>query len=136
MDKYKSILSLRNLVYDKIEFDRKGFKNEKEAKFRLQVQTGVSKEKMYKVTLTLYGEKEEEYSLVISLSGFFTIDEESGTDERIVNDLINKNAVSILMPYLRSELTILTSQPGTDSIILPPFNVNKMMNEYQREKES
>ncbi len=33
---------------------------------------------------------------------------------------------AILMPYLRSELTLLTAQPDTDSVVLPPFNINKM----------
>ena len=47
-------------------------------------------------------------------------------EDKIVRDLINKNAVAILMPYLRSELTLLTAQPDTDSVVLPPFNINKM----------
>ena len=48
-------------------------------------------------------------------------------EDKIVQDLINKNAVAILMPYLRSELTLLTAQPDTDSVVLPPFNINKML---------
>lgn len=40
---------------------------------------------------------------------------------------MSKNAVAILMPYLRSELTLLTAQPDTESVVLPPFNINKMM---------
>ena len=31
------------------------------------------------------------------------------------------------MPYLRSELTLLTAQPEPDSVVLPPFNVTKMI---------
>lgn len=48
-------------------------------------------------------------------------------EDKMLQDLINKNAVAILMPYLRSELTLLTAQPDTDSVILPPFNINKML---------
>lgn len=45
----------------------------------------------------------------------------------MVQNLINKNAVAIMMPYLRSELTLLTAQPDTDSVVLPPFNINAML---------
>lgn len=41
--------------------------------------------------------------------------------------LIHKNAVAIMMPYLRSEVSLLTSQPETNSIVMPIFNINKMI---------
>ena len=112
------------MVFDRIEFDRKGFKNTQELKFELQVQIGLNEDDLYKVTLVLNGTKQDEYNVVISLSGFFRF--EGQVEDKIVRDLINKNAVAILMPYLRSELTLLTAQPDTDSVVLPPFNINKM----------
>lgn len=124
MDNYNSILNLQKLVFDRIEFDRKGFKNTQELKFELQVQIGLNEDDLYKVTLVLNGTKQDEYNVVISLSGFFRF--EGQVEDKIVRDLINKNAVAILMPYLRSELTLLTAQPDTDSVVLPPFNINKM----------
>lgn len=108
------------------EFERKGFKNNEELKFELQVQIGSDKNNTYKVTLVLNGTKQDEYSIVISLSGFFAVEAQEELDDKMVQTLINKNAVAILMPYLRSELTLLTAQPDTDSVVLPPFNINKM----------
>ena len=61
------------------------------------------------------------------MSGFFRIDSQEEIDEKIFQNLMSKNAVAILMPYLRSELTLLTAQPDTESVVLPPFNINKMM---------
>ena len=124
MGNYNSILNLQKLVFDRIEFDRKGFKNTQELKFELQIQIGLNEDDLYKVTLVLNGTKQDEYNVVISLSGFFRV--EGQVEEKIVRDLIKKNAVAILMPYLRSELTLLTAQPDTDSVVLPPFNINKM----------
>lgn len=115
------------MVFNKIEFERKGFKNTKELKFGLQVQIGTSEDGTYKVTLVLNGAKQDEYDIVISLSGFFKIESEGELENKMIQDLINKNAVAILMPYLRSELTLLTAQPDTDSVVLPPFNINKML---------
>lgn len=90
----------------------------------MQVQIGLDENDLYKVTLVLNGTKQDEYNVVISLSGFFKA--EGQVEDKIVQDLINKNAVAILMPYLRRELTLLTAQPDTDSVVLPPFNINKM----------
>lgn len=125
MADFNSVLVLQKMVFDRIEFDRKGFKNTNELKFELQVQIGSGENNTYKVTLVLNGVKQDEYSIVISLSGFFEIEAQE-LDDKVVQNLINKNAVAILMPYLRSELTLLTAQPDTDSVVLPPFNINKM----------
>ena len=79
------------------------------------------------MTLVLSGEKQDEYNITISLSGFFKIEKSEEMDDKIMKQMISKNAVAILMPYLRSELTLLTAQPDTESVVLPPFNINKMM---------
>ena len=123
MKNYNSLLTLQKLVFDKIEFDRKGFKNKNELTFELQVQIGIGEDSVHRVTLVLKGEKKEEYNLIISLSG----EKEDSVNDEMVQNLINKNAVAIMMPYLRSELTLLTAQPDTDSVVLPPFNINAML---------
>ena len=124
MGNYNSILNLQRLVFERIEFDRKGFKNTQELKFELQAQIGLDENGIYKVTLVLNGTKQDEYDIVISLSGFFKF--EGQVEDKMGQDLISKNAVAILMPYLRSEVTLLTAQPDTDSVVLPPFNINKL----------
>lgn len=127
MGNFNSSLTLQKMVFDRIEFDRKGFRNTEELKFELQVQIGLGEDSTYKVTLVLSGAKQDEYNIVISLSGFFKVEGQEDLGDNMVQDLINKNAVAILMPYLRSELTLLTAQPDTDSVVLPPFNINKML---------
>ena len=127
MGNFNSVLTLQKMVFDKIEFNRKGFKNTQELKFELQVQIGLGENDAYKVTLVLKGTKQDEYDIAISLSGFFKVEGQEQVKDQTVHDLVSKNAVAILMPYLRSELTLLTAQPDTDSVVLPPFNINKML---------
>ena len=43
--------------------------------------------------------------------------------------IIQQNAVAIVMPYIRSEISLLTAQPGVDSVVLPSFNIAEMMSE-------
>ena len=36
-----------------------------------------------------------------------------------------------MFPYLRSEVTLLTSQPGMVPIVLPPLNINNLMDKAE-----
>ena len=52
------------------------------------------------------------------------------TDKKDI--LVKKNAVSILMPYIRSQLSLLTAQPEVECQVLPPLNVAKMFEETKQ----
>ncbi len=59
--------------------------------------------------------------------GFFVIEDNETISEETRNKLISRNTVAILMPYLRSEVSLLTAQPGIECVVLPTFNINHMM---------
>lgn len=123
-----SVLKLERIIFDKIEFKRVGLSSEKE--LELEIQSTISQregENSYRVTLELTGNKPEEYMLGISLTGFFTVDAKEGLAEKTKNTLITRNSVAILMPYLRSEVSLLTAQPGMECVVLPAFNINEML---------
>lgn len=126
--KIESLLQLDKLVFDKIEFNRVGFKNDKELELELQSTISQREEKnIYRVTLFLRGKKPEEYTIEISLSGYFSIELENEMDSELQDNLITKNTVAILMPYLRSQISILTAQPEVECVVLPPFNISNMV---------
>jgi len=127
MKSIESNLKLEKLVFDKLEFIRKGFKNENEVAFTIEVQVASSKEAINKVTLKLFGDKKDEYTFTIEIAGFFSILNKEELSDDLVKDLINKNSVAILMPYVRSQVSLLTAQPDTECVILPPININKLM---------
>lgn len=123
-----SVLKLNKLVFDKIEFKRLGFQNEKEFEFGIRSKILQRQDAdIYRITLILKGNKPDEYVFEISLTGFFTIEDSQNVKEEIKDDLVNKNAIAILMPYLRSEVSLLTAQPGMECVVLPAFNINKML---------
>lgn len=125
----QSILHLDRLVFDKIEFKRLGFSSEKSIELKIQSNIAQRQDsQVYRVNLTMNGTKPEEYIFEISLTGFFTIEQENSASENHENELISQNAIAILMPYLRSEVSLLTAQPGMECVVLPPFNINKMLN--------
>ena len=99
----ESILKLNKLVFDKIEFERQGFKNDKALELKIQSNISYRKDtEVYKVSLEIKGNKPEEYIFDIILSGFFSIEVDGDLAEDLKNSLITKNSVAILMPYLRS----------------------------------
>ncbi|MDD6208580.1 MAG: protein-export chaperone SecB [Clostridiales bacterium] len=130
MGNIESVLKLERILFEKIAFNRTGMKNNKETEFSIRIQIGKIKENFSKVTLILLGHKEKEYDLEVALSGFFSFRLDEETLEKEEEEmLLNKNAVAILMPYLRSEVTLLTAQPEMDCVVLPPFNINRMMDQ-------
>lgn len=123
-----SVLCLDKLVFDKIEFKRSGMKNDNDIEFNLQVLINKKQsEEIYRVTLILTGNKEKEYALEIALSGYFSFDTSEELDVEMKNTMINQNAVAILMPYVRSQISLLTAQPEVECVVLPPFNIINMM---------
>ena len=127
MDNYTSVLRMDELVFDKIEFNRKGFRTENPLEYKLQVEIGTLESEAYKVTRVLNGNKKYEYEFEISLSGFFTLETDEKLSDEQKQHLISKNTVAIMMPYLRSQVSLLSAQPGMESIVMPIFNVNDMI---------
>ncbi len=124
----ESVLKLNKIVFDNIEFKRLGFQNDN--KLELEIQSNISQRQgteLYKVTLILKGKKQEEYTLEISLSGFFSIEADGDLTDDLKDALVTKNSVAILMPYLRSEVSLLTAQPEVECVVLPAFNINNML---------
>lgn len=125
-----SILHLDRILFDRIEFKRLGFPTDKE--FEVSIRSGVSQKQgmdVYRVTLELEGNKPEEYHMEICLTGYFSFSSGGELTEEMKNTLISKNTVAILMPYLRSQVSLLTAQPGVECVVLPAFNINNMLEE-------
>ncbi len=126
----RSVLTLEKLLFDKIEFQRKGFKSNQAIEFKIGVTIDKkSDENVYRVHLALEGNKEQEYTIEIAAIGYFSFDNSEDLSEERKSTLINKNAVAIMMPYLRSEVSLLTAQPEVDCVVLPPFNVSKLLDQ-------
>jgi len=129
-------LILKQLFFEKIEFRRIGNKNNNELELGIQVVVQKNMiDDSFKVMLKVIGNKKDEYTLDVQLSGIFSIDDKEKLNDEAKSNLIDKNAVAIMMPYMRSQLTLLTSQPGVDSVVLPPFNINRMMEHNKKDDD-
>lgn len=132
MEEKKEILSsleLKKIFFEKIEFNRLGFRNENHPKFSIESQVSQNIEnRLYKVSLSVKCLKEDEYDFKIILAGIFSFSSHSDLKDDDKEILISRNTIAILMPFMRSQISLLTAQPDTDCIVLPPFNINEMIN--------
>ena len=66
------------------------------------------------------------FEMSISLEGKFNI----VCEDALMKERLKKNnTISILFPYIRSEVTLLTSQPEMTPVIIPPIYINKLIDE-------
>lgn len=52
----------------------------------------------------------------------FSID---NTDVQLVQRIIRQNTVAIMFPFIRSQISLMTTQPGLTPVILPAINTTK-----------
>ena len=66
----------------------------------------------------------------IVITGIFIVNCDS---DELCQELLNKNAISILFPYVRALITTYTANSNVPALILPPINVNKLIEDKTNE---
>lgn len=83
-------------------------------------------ENIYKCSLELkMYDDDESASLDIVVSGVFEIKAKLEPNQQEL--IITKNTMAILFPYLRSQVTLLTTQPDVEPVNLPVININALL---------
>ncbi len=77
----------------------------------------------YSVVLTLNINKEKgDLKVKVVAAATFSIQND---DDELVKSIIEKNTIAIMFPFIRSQVSLLTTQPGMTPIVLPPINTAK-----------
>ncbi len=122
-----SVLKLDHIAFEKIDFRRNGdVRPDMKYSVNFTRDVKVSDDgAVFKVSLGAHirSKNDEDYQLDISLAGYFVCDE---TEEQIKATLIQDNTIAILFPYLRSQISLVTTQPDMMPIVLPPMNIIEM----------
>ena len=118
----KSNLQMKNLYFSKFSFVRdKVIKN---GELNADIKKGIIPigNHEYNVILTTTIEKDDMNIELVAEAQFLYESEDYSREESI----INTNTVAIMFPFVRSQVTLLTSQPGMTPIILPPIKTQKL----------
>ena len=125
------VLKLERLVFDEITFKRVNFKSENDLKFNVGFRFEHLENGNFVAGVRVIGEKEDEYTFEVRASGYFFL----GEDVEDRDLIIRQNAVAILFPYVRSQISLLTAQPEVDVIVLPPVNIAQMVEDAMKAKD-
>jgi len=118
---YLAISSKSNSVYEAINNALSDIKN---GELNADIKKGIIPigNHEYNVILTTKIEKDDMNIELVAEAQFLYESEDHSREESI----INTNTVAIMFPFIRSQVTLLTSQPGMAPIILPPINTQKL----------
>lgn len=120
------------LVLEKIEIVESNFrkKNEPMEGLELGVQVEHSLKEIddgvFEVILEITVSDEEE-TVYVNVKGraIFSTQQKNG-------DILEKNTIAIMFPYIRSYISIITTQPGMNPIVLPAMNIVAMINDKKK----
>lgn len=124
----KSLLIVKKIFIEEMSFKRE---NEIEGVIRFSnTRIGKTLKKLnddkYKCSLSLnMSDSSESAKLKIIVSGIFEFN--LGFDDEQKKTIITKNTMAILFPYLRAQITIMTSQPDVEPVVLPAININALL---------
>ena len=129
----KSVLNLERISFGEIQYYRDVNAEigsvDYEMNFTKRIES-TEDGKKHRVTLTanLHSKVKDLMKLKVTVVGFFYCECE---DESLKNTLVNDNTIAILFPYLRSQISLVTTQPDLLPITFPPMNIVAMFHENE-----
>lgn len=124
----KSVLVLEKISVEKLYFERLSdavHRVESTDKISFYHNLNKMEDQLFRVRLGVVLNEDGKYRIEVEISGLFRLSEDSVLGKKILEN----NTVAILFPYLRSQLTLLSSQPDFEPIVLPVLNINALLNE-------
>lgn len=120
------------LVLDKIEIVESTFRKKDVSleglELGVQVEhslTKIDEEKYEVVLVTTVSDDEENVYVSVKGRAIFITSQEN-------KDILEKNTIAIMFPYVRSYISIITTQPGMAPIVLPAMNIVAMINDQKK----
>ena len=118
----KSDLVMKNLFFKECSIKRQHVISNGDLNANLEKTITKIEDHTYNVELTLTINKEDLEILIIANAQFEHHTNDNNKNEEII---INTNTVAIMFPFIRSQVTLLTTQPGMTPIVLPAINTTK-----------
>ena len=111
-------LEMEKIFFEKIKYERKDFCAENE-KINVEYKCDYLKNKDYnnkfKVSFNLICKQGNDFIIEITVSGIFLFNFETNEELKLCLD----KSIKTLFPYIRVQLSLLTSQPNMKTITLP-----------------
>lgn len=128
-------LQMLDLYFSKFSFEQERGKDNAEYSSSFNIEYSVNSQDDSKIRVTIdtsVQSKDNGIVLALETVGLFRIEK---TDKETYEQLIKANTVAIMFPYIRSQVSLLTTQPGIQPIMIPTMNINALIEGNQGEKE-
>ncbi len=125
----KCMLEMQNLYFSNVKLNFEGRMNDSPLKETLTVNHAKREDDDYqvKVQIDLLLENEEvNFKLELQTLGFFKLNRTPDIPDEFAKEILLKNTVAIMLPFIRSQVSLLTTQPGMKPIMLQPMDVNQL----------
>lgn len=121
--KMKSDLKMENFHFAECTVKRDKVIDNGPVLIDLQKEITELEEHSYSVALTLTIRKEnDDLNVKVVAAAEFSI---NIGDAELTRTIVETNTVAIMFPFIRSQVSLLTTQPGMTPIVLPPINTAK-----------
>lgn len=131
MNRIESQLKMENLYVKEMQFNRKlNIAGEKKLAINYKInhiKTGEYKEKIE--LITSISDDVNDLNILLNIVGDFEYIKGKSDDEDLIHHIMTVNTIAIMFPFVRSQMAVLTSQPGLVPIMLPVIDVSKFIDE-------
>lgn len=127
--KNECFLQLMDLYFEKCEFfqTRTDDNSDYNSSFQITYALNSIDKSDVKVTIdTTVSNETSSISVTLRTVGIFKLDK-GDLEQETYDHLLKANTAAILFPYVRSQISLLTTQPGIKPVIIPPININALL---------
>ena len=72
-------------------------------------------------------DENDRFKLFLQTLGFFKLEKDENMSDELADEILKKNTVAIMFPFIRSQVSLLTTQPGMAPVLLQPIDVNALL---------
>lgn len=125
-----SVLEMIDFYFSKFSFDHEKVSKQIYKKYNTNITINYAENEedknLIRVTIdTNISNEEENLKLYIQAVGFFKLNSEDMTEE-ISEQILKRNTVAIMFPFIRSQVSLLTTQPGLMPVMIQPIDFNSI----------
>ena len=129
MDNNTCKIQMLDLYFSKFVFKQERGTDSKEYNTSFQIEYAINSEDDTKVRVvvdTTVTNEAQSVVLNVQTVGIFKVDK-LDIDDATYEHLIKVNTVAIIFPFIRSQVSLLTTQPGMMPVMIPPININALI---------
>lgn len=122
INEVKSTLAMNNLYFSECHVTRNAVLSKENMSVNISRDIDKLDEHRYDISVKVTAQNAG-FDLLVVAKATFIFEGDVNVDEEAI---VKTNTVAIMYPYVRSQITLMTSQPGMAPLVLPPINTSKL----------